>query len=59
MTRKSTKSADQMSFETPEATETRGALRSRPVAFREPRPLLSSTLFPSSGNVNFNKSLLA
>jgi Polyprenyl synthetase len=48
MTRKRAKSADQTSFGTPKTTETPGALRSPPVALREPRRLLSSTPFQSS-----------
>ena len=48
MTRKIAKSADQTSLRTPGTTETPGVLRSPPVAYREPRRLLSSTPFQSS-----------
>jgi hypothetical protein len=48
LTRKKAKSADQTSLRTPGTTETPGALRSPPVAYGEPRRLLSSTPFQSS-----------
>jgi hypothetical protein len=48
MTRKRAKSADQTSLGTPGTTETPRALHSPPVAYGEPRRLLSSTPFQSS-----------